>query len=294
MLKEVLPDWNVTFFEAHADPVVQQIEYHRDWVRTADLVLCQPIHDGYRDMEELSTTWIRENVRPGGAFLVVPSVHFTGHQVGLDELPVDGLPLFSNILAAHLMGQGCTSDEAVSMLTSEDFLTSQEIESEIRLSLEETERRELADKIDLPISPFLREHCRVRTLFHTYNHPLRETMVYIINCLLDRLGASERVTVSGHDYQPVPNVPPMPAVARFFREHGGGVAADAASTIVAMPGDPPETQAAYFSRMTNRLGAVPRDALNDLISKRWPAIQVLRRLAAQGSSIPGIARWAEG
>ena len=190
MLREADPDWRVTWFEVHGPEIIEHFDEHCARVRTADLVISQPIHQGYRDREELSIDWIRDHIRPDATLLVVPSMHFSGHHPGLDGLPLTGLPFLSNLLAAHLVASGCASDDAVRLLLSDNLLSDAEIDTEIQTSLDETTRRETEDHIDIRIGPFLAKHCRTRTLFHIQNHPLRETAAFVANQILARTRAT--------------------------------------------------------------------------------------------------------
>ena len=293
MLREAYPEWNVTWFEAHGSEIIERFDEHCSRIRSADLVLSQPIHRGYRNREELSLDWVRQNVRSGATLLVFPSMHFAAHHLGLDGLPLQGLPFLSSLLAAHLVASGCDVEQTVSLLLGEDLLKDEEIETEIQASLDETKRREQEDKIDIWISPFMEANCRSRLMFHIQNHPLRETAAYIVNRVLQCLDLPRRVSNEGRDYQKETHVPPLPAVARFLRERGGSDC-DPAGGMVLLPGYPTMTQTEYYGLIARCLVAFPAEEVFAVVAARWPTIQVLRRLAAQGSSIPGIDRWLPG
>jgi tetratricopeptide (TPR) repeat protein len=291
MLKEVYPNWEVTFFEAHTAKIIEQIGNHCAWIRSADLVLSQPIHRGYRDRDELSIDWVRDNVRSDAMLLVVPSLHFTGQHPGLDGLPMPGLPLLTNLLAAHLVASGCAPADVVRRMLSDDLLSDSEIDAEIQYSLDETRRREVTDRIDIKISPFLEENCRTRMLFHIQNHPFRETMAFVTNQLLERLGLAGRVPVEGPDYQPVAHIPPLPAIGRFMRVRRGEAAATESDEMIRLPDFHPMTQTDYYSDIAERLAVHTPAEIFAAIEQRGSTMPLLRRLAAQGSSIPGIVRW---
>jgi hypothetical protein len=294
MLREADPDWRVTWFEVHGPEIIEHFDEHCARIRTADLVISQPIHQGYRDREELSIDWIRDHIRPDATLLVVPSMHFSGHHPGLDGLPLTGLPFLSNLLAAHLVASGCASDDAVRLLLSDNLLSDAEIDTEIQTSLDETTRRETEDHIDIRIGPFLAKHCRTRTLFHIQNHPLRETAAFVANQILARLGQPARVPIEGRDYQHATHVPPLPSVARYLRVHGEEDVDIETDEVVQLPGFPPMTQIEYYKLITERLTTFSPEEVFDAVRHRWPTVQLLTRLARQGSSIPGIARWAKG
>jgi hypothetical protein len=294
MLREAEPDWRVTWFEVHGPEIIEHFDEHRARIQTADLVISQPIHQGYRDREELSIDWIRDHIRPDATLLVVPSIHFSGHHPGLDGLPLAGQPFLSNLLAAHLVASGCAPGEAVQLLLSDYLLSEAEIDTEIQISLDETTRREIEDHIDIRISPFLGQHCRSKALFHIQNHPLRVTTVFVANQILAWLGQPARVQIEGRDYQRGTHVPPLPSVARYLRVHGGEGVDIETDELVQLPGFPLMTQVEYYSLIIDRLSTFSREEVFDAVRHRWPTVQLLTRLARQGSSIPGIAQWEQG
>jgi hypothetical protein len=143
-------------------------------------------------------------------------MHFSAHHPGLDRLPLESLPSLANLLVAHMIGTGCTPEETVRIMLSDELLSHAEIESEVDASLAETKRREIDDTIDVPISPFLDQNCRTRALFHIQNHPFRETTAFVANSVLERLGYPQRVKVDGHDYQKDTHIPTLPSIMRYF------------------------------------------------------------------------------
>ena len=293
MLKEVHPDWDITHFEAHTADIIERIDEHYDRVRTSDLVRAQPIHSGYRDRTDLSIDWVRQNARKDATLLVFPSMHFTGHHPELDVIPISGIPFLSSLLAAHLIAAGQTPTEALRYMLSDELLRASDIEAEISISLDEMRRREIEDRIDILITPFIEEHCRTKALFHIQNHPFREPMAFVANQILERIGCTARVPVAGRDYQASPHVPPLPAIARYLRANRGGPAEAELTEMVLIPGYQPMTQADYYGRMLEGLARHKPDEIFQVIKNRWPTVQMLRRLAAQGSALPGTARWVE-
>jgi hypothetical protein len=287
MLNEAYPDWEISFFEAHAQPIIDQLDRYYEWVRTADVVLAQPIHDGFRGRDDLSLSWVRANIRPGGSLIVFPSMHFGAHQASWEMNPSPGFDL----LAAHLVASGLQPADALRHLLSTDLLSDADIEREIEAAILETKRREIEDEMDVKISPFLEEHSRTRMLFHINNHPMRETAVFIANAILERMGFPRRVLVEGHDYQPNPHVAPLPAITRFLASRSGIMPDPGLYDTVLLHGIPGTPISVYYSQMIERLALVPAAELFASIAGRWPTIQVLRRLAAHNSAIPDIERW---
>lgn len=290
LLNEAEPDWEISYFEVHANDIIDNVDEYHHKIQSADLVLTQPIHRGFRNRDDLSVDWVRANIRKDATLLVFPSMHFAGHHPGLDALPLAGLPFLSSLLVGHLIAAGETQAAALDRILSDNFISESEIETEIQVAMNEMKRREVEDGLDVFISPFFDENCRTKTVFHIQNHPFREAMVFIANRLLAHLGRAARAPVEGRDYQPDVHIPPLPSVARFLDNRRGGRRVESLDMVL-LPGHPAMTQAEYYGHMMDVLARYTPDEIFQVIEKRWPTVQVLRRLAAQGSTIPGIARW---
>jgi hypothetical protein len=287
MLNEAYPEWKISFFEVHAQPIIDHLDQYYDAVRTADVVLSQPIHDGFRAREDLSLKWVKANVHARASLIVIPSLHFAAHQPSWEGNPFPGFDL----LGAHLVASGLEPDLALQRLLDLDLLTDAEIDREIDTAIAETVRRERDDEIDIKISPFLNENARVRMIFHLSNHPLRETTVWVANAVIERLGFPKRVSVAGYDYQGDPHIPPLPTITRYLAARSGTTPDPSLYDTVRLHSVAAMPLEAYYRQMIERWAAVPADELFAMIAGRWPTIQVLRRLAENNSTIPGIGRW---
>ena len=287
ILQEVHPDWNITWFEAHSADIIRNLQEHKHRIKTADLVLCQPIHDGYRNQPELSTNWVRENIATHSTFFIIPALHFLGHHPGLDGIPLPNMFVVTSLLAAHLAACGIPPHQAAELLLSPNFLSKEEIEVEITAWINELRRREDADHIDIQMSSFLDQNARSRPLFHIQNHPFRETIAQMINEILTRIGSPAMAALTGTDYQPVPHVPPLPCIANYLRANGGRFPDEP----VRMPGHEPMTEFNFYHTMIQNLQNIPSEEIWAAMSRCTPALPTLRRLAATSTTIPGLDRW---
>src|SRR5947209_612509 len=170
MLKEVCPDWDITFYEVHAEPIMQNLADYRALIGAADIVLSQPIHNGYRDTAELSLSWIRDHVKPSAALIVIPALHFSGHHPEFAALARLG-DLCQNSVAAHLTMIGMAPDRAVDLLLSTDLFDDAIIRTEIDLQLLEMNRRETSDRIDASVADIVTSQAVWFQMFHIVNHP---------------------------------------------------------------------------------------------------------------------------
>ena len=272
MLGEVFPNWDITWSEVHTDEIIAENEEYRRRVATADLVLSQPIHRGFREREDLSLDWVRGAVRDDAMLLVFPSMHFTGHHPSRADLDLPGIQS-GDAIAAILIAGGIDPESAVAMLTSTDLLSEDVVREELRVSIAESDRRDVDDAIDIRLSPLLEIESREQQLFHIMNHPGRLVYVFVLNEILMRLGFGQRASPEGKDWQAIPHLPPLPAVGSYLARID-----DAASGLVLLPGQDPMTQRRYYQAMTRQFAECPAGVLLEALAGRTWQRDFLGRL----------------
>lgn len=291
MLKEACPDWDVTFYEVHADPIIENLADYRERIATSDIVLSQPIHDGYRNTAELALRWVRQHVKPGAVLIVIPALHFSGHHpefAGLHQLG----DLCNNSLAAHLGMIGMSPDRAVELLLSSDLFSDDVIRTEIELQVAEMNRREVADGIDLSVADILISEAVWFQMFHIVNHPTRALCTHLLNRVFERLGVPPRIAIAGVDYMENPHIPMCPAIARFCAANGPEPP-DWLSRVpgVLMPNRHPMAVPDYLREMMQQLRQHSAADIETAIKADWRSSAFLGRLAEAGAAIPQIERW---
>lgn len=291
MLQEACPDWDVTFYEVHADPIIENLADYCMLIGTADIVLSQPIHDGYRDTPELALSWVRQHVKPGAALIVIPALHFSGHHPEFAALARLG-DLCQNSVAAHLRMIGMPPDRAVDMLLAPDLLADDVIRTEIELQLAEMNRREASDGIDASVADIITSQAVWFQLFHIVNHPSRALCAYLINRVFERLGLKQRVAIAGADYMDNPHLPMSPAIARFCSANGP----EPPDWLpreprVLMPNRYPTEVPDYLAEMMQQLGRHTPAVIKAAIEADWRSSAFLARLAEAGAAIPKIDLW---
>ena len=291
MLKEVCPDWDVTFYEVHAEPIMQNLADYRALIGAADIVLSQPIHHGYRSTAELSLRWIRDHVKPSAALIVIPALHFSGHHPEFAALARLG-DLCQNSVAAHLATIGMASDRAVDLLLSADLFDDATIRTEIDLQLVEMNRRETSDGIDASVADIITSQAVWFQLFHIVNHPTRALCAYLMNRVFERLDMRHRIAIAGTDYMDNPHLPMCPAIARFCSANGP----EPPDWLpreprVLMPNRYPAEVPDYLAEMMQQLGRHTAADIKDAIAADWRSSEFLGRLAKSGAAIPEIEIW---
>jgi len=293
MLQEVCPGWDVTFYEVHADPIMQNLAEHRRLIGSSDIVLSQPIHDGYRDTDELALSWIRGHVKPGAALIVIPSLHFSGHHPESAVLQTLG-DLCQNSVAAHLAMIGMRLDDAVGLLLSPDLFDDDVIRIEIDLQLAEMNRREVEDGIEASVADIVTNQAAWFQLFHIVNHPTRALCAHLLNRVLERLDVPQRIAIAGADYMDNPHIPMCPAIARFCSANGPEPPDWLpCEPRVLMPNRQPLEVSDYLAAMMQQLSGHPAADISSAIRSDWRALAFLGRLAKAGSAIPQIDLWRD-
>jgi hypothetical protein len=291
MLREIYPEWEITCFEVHADPIVVRNDDYRRTIQTADVILSQPVHDGYRGRSDLSLNWIRSAAKPGCQVLVIPAMHFEGHHPGFGYLGLGDL--CSSATAAHLVAVGTAPDLALDMLLGEDLFDSAFVHAEIDISISEMLRREQHDKIQVPLSPIARYFRGPHQLFHIVNHPTRPLYAFIINGSLDELSFGRRVAIDGPDHQDGVHIPMYAAVAfhTFTNEVTLPEWAPSKDRRVHLPNYPAMPQETYFRSMIDQLMRHSRQAILAALHASPKSAAFLKRLATSKNLLPGIGLW---
>ena len=167
---------------------------------------------------------------------------------------------------------------------------------------EEYARREVADEVDIRLSPFLRSYADKYQLFHVTNHPCRPALARMANGILNILGYPGKVPYIGEEYLPYPHVPLLPSVRRFMNARQ-----DTTEWEIFDHGFNPKWEifdndsyhlpkmllhrSEYFYRAISHLKKLPRNQLMSCLNAAHVR-PFLERLAISNPSLPGIHAWA--
>lgn len=202
-LQESQPHWDIQSREVHTFDVASSEVYeaYREQVRRADLILAQPISDGYRDVEFLSLSWLRANKSSDATIAVFPSIYFRGYNPFSFDLHMDGHIMgYHDVHVADMFLAGVSSEECHHRIASPSFFTRDFAQSEFFRNLRTLARREQAAAVDAFASPFILNHYDQELLFHTFNHPGRSVMCSVINQLMRVAGLDVTIAASGPSY----------------------------------------------------------------------------------------------
>jgi len=290
LLAAQFPEWEVSSYEVFTQKIIDEADAYRDSVMSADIIISQPIRDNYREREDLSLAWIRSQAKPGSPVVVFPSMFFDGQLVGWRSVafPGFGMP-YLDMLVLHCAALGMSAERTAAIVLDDDLYSDPFIAQEISLSIAEMRRREIADDIDIPLSPFLDQFGTTTPLFHVTNHPYRQAIAYITNAILAYLGLSGKVPMTGDECLRFPHVPLAGSVRRFLRKNGGG---DPAWEVpepdkYLLPDGHRYPCVEYCDLVVTHLRSYQRKELLDAL--RQPHVRpFLQRLADTVPTIPGI------
>jgi Polysaccharide biosynthesis enzyme WcbI len=137
LIRQQHADWDIASYEVFSEKIINEIDRYHHYVETADIIICQPVQDGYRDRIDLSSDWVRASAKPSVQFVIFPSLFFDGQLVGCrsTRIPAYGMP-YHDALFVHLVVSGVDLPDITKILLADDLYSDAFIEAEITLSLD--------------------------------------------------------------------------------------------------------------------------------------------------------------
>ncbi len=194
-------------------------------VQTADVILTQPVADGYRGTDILSTSWMRANARRDAIFLVFPVIYHRGLLPQCYTLADfhDGRLAYHDAHALDYFLMGEDADTFVRATNRSDFLPESFVLSELSRTTLELLRRERTLAVDVPVSDIIATRLTTGQPMYTVNHPSRAVMADLANRVLARLGRMELASSDGIDMLDLFIMPPYLSAALALGHSGAGV-----------------------------------------------------------------------
>lgn len=198
---------------------------YREDVALADVILTQPVAEGYRGTDVLSTSWVRRNARPDALILVFPVVY---HRAQIPQCFTladfhDGRLAYHDAHALDHFLRGESWEEFIANSSRSNFLPEAFVQSELAATTLELLRRERASDVDINVSDIIASRLLTEQPLHTVNHPSRPVLVDMANRILHRLGRDERARVEGIDMLDRFIMPPYLSTAVGIGHTGRGV-----------------------------------------------------------------------
>lgn len=194
-------------------------------VQTADVILTQPVADGYRGTDILSTSWMRANARRDAIFLVFPVIYHRGLLPQCYTLADfhNGRLAYHDAHALDYFLMGEDADAFVRATGRSDFLPESFVLSELSRTTLELLRRERTLGVDVPVSDIIAARLTIGQPMYTVNHPSRAVMTDLANRVLARLGRVELASPDGIDMLDLFIMPPYLSTALALGHSGAGV-----------------------------------------------------------------------
>lgn len=237
---------------------------HINDVQTADVILTQPVAEGYRGTDILSTSWMRAHARKDAIFLVFPVIYHRGLLPQCYTLGDfhDGRLAYHDAHAVDYFLMGEDADSFVRATNRSDFLPESFVLSELSRTTLELLRRERALGVDVPVSDIIATRLTTGQPMYTVNHPSRSVMTDLANRVLERLGRTERASADGIDMLDLFIMPPYLSTALALGHSGTGVWLDDMSADGVM-----ETRLDFFRQVFQAYEEIGRDRLRQAIAE---------------------------
>lgn len=211
-----------------------------NYIKSADIIVTQPIHPNYRNTDYLHTEFILQNARPETKIIIFPSIYFDFYYFDLkykfkkdnELLRIPSDYHYEGLIECYINDKS-TDDYFNNWINNLSLKSLNELENLANNSIQELERREneilnyknIRDCFIIESSGFIRENYKKKLLFYSMNHPTKyvfhdiaEKIVnYLnlnnnINYNIDPLSSNERgilykciqnvVEFNLNDYQP--------------------------------------------------------------------------------------------
>ena len=183
-----------------------------------DLFIYQPVSSNYKNQSIYGSESMLKCLKKGSKFISFPSCYFKGYfpelitikdrdshniNVGFDANKEKRVYTFVhdiNIVLGYL--KGLDVKEIAYNYSDHNFYTEEFINNIFKETIKQLSYRETAHHTDIKISDYIQENYKSTRLFHTFNHPTSEILVYIAECILERLdiSKSKRTEVNNLDF----------------------------------------------------------------------------------------------
>lgn len=171
------------------------------------------------DVADYSTENLLRRVPAHCRAVSIPSPYYSGYfpeGTTRDDIPAafqTRRDLFPNFcFSRRLMGMlkaGKTAAEIVAVLEDPDLYTKKEIKVGGMMSLDKLQERERYNRVDIPLTRFIKDNQTRKRLFHSTNHPTAVVFEYIITELFALLGVQAPPVVLDTDLMATVSRPPI-------------------------------------------------------------------------------------
>lgn len=173
--------YSMEYVPVHWDRVIDK-ELLREKVRNSDIIITQPISDGYKNLDYLNTTFVLKNRSEKCKFIIFNSCHFEFYDLDLRKS-----------IAEYRRSGRSVREYIDEVLNNEDYKSEEELITIAEKEIEELERRTDKMRTDypgenvvvVPITEFIKENYRDKLLFHTFSHPANCILQHVARQILE-------------------------------------------------------------------------------------------------------------
>ncbi len=172
---------------------VKQLQKH---CKKLDLLIHQPISDNYKNTPELSTNYIKSIIPSSCKVISFPVCYFNGYNPelisfkSLNGQPVNAFTSYINSNIIKNYAQGTSIQESLDSYNNPDYIPKVKVDKWKNEALARLALRE--NNLDIIITPYIKENYKKVKLFHTYNHPNSQLLLFLCKEILKNLpGFSE-------------------------------------------------------------------------------------------------------
>ena len=263
----------------------REVDAYRQDIDSADVVITQPVADGYRGTQLLSTRWIREHVKPTAQVLVIPVVYHRGQLPQCFTLSDyhDGRLAYHDAHAIDAFLTGTGLESFLWETSRSDFLPEVFVQAELARTSIELLRREREANVDVAASASIAHRLLTEQAMYAVNHPSRSILLEMSQHLLKLMGRSEQVQRDGIDMLSSFVMPPYLSTMIGLGSPAAGIDLDNVRV-----NDKLETRQRYFEGVFEAYSRIGRAGLDVAISRHPDVGAYLRRYRQVKSGAPMI------
>ncbi|MFM0608128.1 WcbI family polysaccharide biosynthesis putative acetyltransferase [Paraburkholderia sediminicola] len=275
LMAETQPDnVQVKCREVFSIDIQTEFENFRSDIEEADVIISQPVADNYRDVEWLSTDWLRRNRSPNSRLIIVPAIYHRGQIPQCFPLKdfYDGRLAYHDAHAIDYFLEGKDVNAFLHDTQRSDFFPPDFVRSEAFLTTRELLRRENTAGCNVLVSDIIERYSTTDQPLFTVNHPSRAVLAMFGNRMLDTLGVEWRIPSAGAEVLDQIVIAPYLSAAIAIGHEGLGLRLDEMRSQNTW-----ESRAEYFAHVFDAYRAIGADRVRDAISGHGELTAYLQR-----------------
>lgn len=186
-------------------------------ITKADIIITQPIHKGYKNVDYLHTEYILENAKKTSQIFIFPSLHFNFYYFDLTYKTLQNGELlrepsdyhYANLIK-YFEENKSTNDYIKEIVNNDNLKNVIELENMAIDSINELIKREnemnsynqIVKCNIINCSNFIEENYKNKLLFYSMNHPSKYIFHYIAEIILENLKIEKKIN---YDIDPLFN-----------------------------------------------------------------------------------------